>query len=204
VKRAILAACFLTAAAWGAFSHPHMFMDTRVEVVCEQDRLKGFWITWRFDKVFTASILMDFDRDANRRLSPSEVENIREEAFSNLVHYHYFIYIRSPRGAHRPQSVEGFSAYMEGQRIHYRFFVPYRLSVGAEGVDVNLAVYDETFFCAIDYEKLAPVMFAASSSIQGSYEIREDRGIQIEYAANDGSQASTYPRQIVLHLRRVS
>ncbi len=204
MKLAILTACFLAATGWGALCHPHVFIDTRIEVACEEGELEGFWIIWRFDKMFTSSILMDFDSDGDRRLSPVEVENIREGAFSNLVHYHYFTYIRSPRGTYRPQSVDGFSAYMEGERVHYRFFVPYRLPVGTEGVDVYLAVYDDTFFCAIGYEQLAPVMFAASGSIRGSYEIREDRGIQIDYAANDGSQASTYPRQIVLHLRRVS
>lgn len=204
MKRAVLVLGLLAAVAWGAAGHPHVFIDTRVEVSLDDTGLNGFWITWRFDRVFTASILLDFDRDRDKRLSPSEVADIEREAFSNLVHYNYFTYIRSPRGLHAPESVRQFTAYIEEERVHYRFFVPYPLPLGREEVTVNLAIYDETFFCDIGYHELAPVLFPASDTIRGSYEIRRDRGIRIDYPANDGSQGATFPHQIVLRLRRVS
>jgi ABC-type uncharacterized transport system substrate-binding protein len=91
---------------------------------------------------------------------------------------------------------------MEAGRIHYRFFVPYALPVGEGEVKVNIAVYDETFFCDIGYVDTAPLLFPASDSFNGDYTIREDRGIHIDYTANDGSPGSTFPRQVVLTLRR--
>ena len=38
---------------------------------------------------------MDFDSDKNEHLDPGEVAVIEDKAFSNLVHYNYFVYIRS-------------------------------------------------------------------------------------------------------------
>jgi ABC-type uncharacterized transport system substrate-binding protein len=177
-------------------------METRIEVAYNDHGLSGFWITWEFDRVFTASILMDFDRDKNRRLSPAEVAVVEDKAFSNLVNYKYFVYICSSKGLYRPANVREFTAYMEGERVHYRFFVPYSLPVGDTKADVNVAVYDETFFCDIGYAELAPVLFPASDTFSGDYTIREDRGIHIDYIANDGTHGSTFPRQVVLTLRR--
>lgn len=202
MKRAILTVILGTTIIWGAFTHPHVFMDTRIEVVYDSHGVAGFWITWKFDKAFTAGIMMDFDRDKNEQLNPAEVSVIEDKAFSNLVNYKYFVYIRSSKGQYRPSQVREFTAYMEGGRIHYRFFVPYSLPVGDGEVRVNVAVYDETFFCDIGYAKPAPLLVPASDTFSGEYTIREDRGIHIDYTANDGSAGSTFPRQVVLTLRR--
>jgi len=202
MKRAVLIVIIGTTITFGAFTHPHVFMDTRIEVAYDSRGMAGFWITWRFDKVFTCGILMDFDCDKNERLSPDEVKVIEARAFSNLVNYRYFVYIGSSEGQHRPSEVRDFTAYMEGGRVHYRFFVPYPLSVGAGEVRVNVAVYDETFFCDIGYAEPAALLLPASDIFSGEYTIREDRGIHIDYIANDGSAGSTFPRQIVLTLRR--
>jgi ABC-type uncharacterized transport system substrate-binding protein len=202
MKRAVIAAVLVTSGLWGASGHPHVFMDTRIEAAYSAEGLSGFWITWKFDKVFTAGILMDFDSDKNERFSASEVAVIEDRAFSNLVNYRYFVYIRSAEGQYRPSSVESFTAYMEAGRVHYRFFVPYPLPIGKADVKVNVAVYDGTFFCDIGYAETAPLLLPASDTFSGEYTIREDRGIHIDYTANDGSQGSTFPRQMVLILRR--
>jgi ABC-type uncharacterized transport system substrate-binding protein len=202
MKRAFITVVLATLILCGAWGHPHVFMDTRIEAAYDAEGLSGFWITWKFDKVFTAGILMDFDSDKNEQLSASEVAVIEDRAFSNLVNYNYFVYIRSTRGQYRPASVEAFTAYMEAGRVHYRFFVPYPLPIGEAGVRVNVAVYDETFFCDIGYAETAPLLLPASDAFSGEYTIREDRGIRIDYPANDGSQGSTFPRQMVLTLRR--
>jgi ABC-type uncharacterized transport system substrate-binding protein len=202
VKRAVIAVVLVTSGLWGAFGHPHVFMDTRIEVAYNDKGLEGFWITWKFDKVFTAGILMDFDGDKNERLDPGEVAVIQDRAFSNLVNYRYFVYIRSSDGQYRPSRVDAFTAYMEGRRVHYRFFVPYALPIADREITVNVAVYDETFFCDIGYAETAPLLFPASDTFRGDYTIREDRGIRIDYPANDGSQVFTFPRQMVLTLRR--
>jgi ABC-type uncharacterized transport system substrate-binding protein len=177
-------------------------MDTRIEAAYGSEGLRGFWITWRFDKVFTASILMDFDGNKDERFDPAEVAVIADKAFANLANYSYFVYIRSPRGVYRPSQVESFTAYMEGGRIHYRFFVPHSVAIGEAEVKVNVAVYDDTFFCDIGYVDTAPLLLPASDTFSGDYTIREDRGIHIDYTANDGSRGSTFPRQVVLTLRR--
>jgi len=202
VKRAFLSVLAVVVVAGGAFGHPHVFIDTRIEVACDEAGLTGFWIDWRFDRVFTASILLDFDKDKNGILGTVEVQAVRAGAFANLANYKYFVYIRAAKRLHRPAGVSDFSAYLQEQRLHYRFFVPFQLALGPEELEINVAVYDETFYCAIGYVEPDPVLLPACAWLQGSYAIREDRGIRIEYPDNMGTRASTFPRQAVLRLRR--
>lgn len=202
MKQTIFIVVLATAILSGAFAHPHIFMDTRVEAAWDDQGVAGFWITWKFDKVFTASILMDFDSDKDQQFDRSEIIDIENQAFSNLINYNYFVYIHSPNGAFRPSVVQEFSAFMEDGRVHYRFFVPHQIPIWEREVKVNVAVYDETFFCDIGYAERAPVLFPATDIFSVAYTIREDRGIHIDYVANDGSRGSTFPRQVVMTLQR--
>jgi len=204
VKRGLIIIILAVLIPGNAWCHPHVFMDTGIEVAYNDRGLSGFWIDWEFDKIFTASILMDFDRDHDRILSPEEVADIQANAFSNLANYNYFLYFRCCGNTYRPTAVKDFTAYMENERIHYRFFVPYSLPLGDGAAKINLAVYDDTYFCAISYAEPLAVLFPSSESFSGEYGVCEDRGIHIDYIANDGSSGSTFPLQIVLTLRRRS
>jgi len=202
VKRPVLILIFFAVFLSSAFAHPHVFMETRIEVAYNNEGLQGFWITWKFDRAFTAGILMDFDADRNERLSPAEVAAVEQGAFSNLVNYNYFVYIRSAKGQFRPTYVREFTAYVEDHSLHYRFFVPYSLPIHSNEVKLNIAVYDETFFCDIGYAEAKPLQLSDSEIFHGEYAIRQDRGIHIDYTTNDGSRGSTFPLQVVLILRR--
>lgn len=77
------------------------------------------------------------------------------------------------------------------------FWIPWRF------VKVfTVAVYDDTLFCDIGFVGTAPLLLPASDTLNGDFVIREDRGIRIDYTANDSSRRSTIPRQVVLTLRR--
>ena len=100
MKQALFTVVLAVTGLGGVFAHPHVFMDTRIEVAYDEAGVAGFWVIWRFDKVFTASILMDFDRDKDERLSLTEVAQVEAKAFSNLVNYSYFVYVHSSKGLH--------------------------------------------------------------------------------------------------------
>jgi ABC-type uncharacterized transport system substrate-binding protein len=113
--------------------------------------LAGFAVQWRFDELFSGSILADFDADRDRRLSSSKSEAIRRGAFANLAGYNYFIYLREPAGARmKVRQVEAFQASVdEGGRLIYRFFVPLRILYAASAQTVGIAIYDESCFVDI-------------------------------------------------------
>lgn len=152
LRTVILAAVILLFSTVKGYTHPHTFIDSTIECEFDSSGLKGFWINWTFDPMFTAQLIMDYDLDRSGSLSEEEVLDIRENAFSNLINYNYFTYITENKNTYRPEKVSSFSALIIGEDILYRFFIPYTCSPSDGGNRVIIAVYDDTFFCDISLE----------------------------------------------------
>jgi ABC-type uncharacterized transport system substrate-binding protein len=165
------------------FSHPHMFIDTEITFLFEASKLKGFWVEWYFDEIFTASIRLDYDADRNGEFDAREVGDIRDNAFVNLRHYHYFISIFHKNGVHQVVEVENFSARLEDNRLVYRFFVPFEREATAAGEDLKILVFDDTFFCDIVYLPENPIHVegAAEAGVQVDTKVLINRDSGVEY-----------------------
>lgn len=163
------------------FSHPHMFIDTEITFLFDPGELKGFWVEWYFDEMFTASIRLDYDFNRNGRFEAGEVREIRDNAFVNLQNYHYFITIFHNKGSHEVTEVEDFSAWLEDDRLVYRFFVPYEAEVSAVRQDLKLVVFDDSFFCDIVYLPEDPVHVEGAGGIAVDTEILINRDSGVVY-----------------------
>ena len=47
-----------------AFAHPHVFVDANIEIVRnDKGEFTELRHVWRFDELFSATIILDFDKD---------------------------------------------------------------------------------------------------------------------------------------------
>ena len=162
-------------------AHPHVFIDTSVTVVIGADGITGFWIEWEFDEMFSAMIIQDFDEDYDSSFSSAEIENIEENAFSNLKNFHYFTYVSWKGGEYDGKRVEEFYAAVKGGTLVYRFFVPCRISAGYEEKLVKVWVYDNSYYCDVGYSEDAPVTIDGAEGYRLRYEIIRDESIEYYY-----------------------
>jgi len=189
----------------GAHAHPHMFVDARLCVVMEGDRVAGLEMTWFLDPFFTSSIVSDYDRDRDGVLSGGEVVTIRENAFQNLRNFDYFTYLETGGNTCSPDTVEDFTAYMAGDTLVYRFYAPFDVPV--RGNAFAVAIYDRSFYCDILYHPEDPVRVRGPGSARASWEIVEDRDTRIQYGGSVSVSRSgrsyggtAYPQQVVVTL----
>jgi len=161
------------------FSHPHMFIDTEITFLFGPSELKGFWVEWYFDEIFTASIRLDYDRDRSGSIDAREAREIRDNAFANLRHYNYFISLYHKGGIHEVSEVENFSARLDSNRLVYRFFVPFSAEAGETAENLKLVIFDDTFFCDIVYLPEDPIHIEGAGTIEVESEIliNQDRGV---------------------------
>lgn len=212
LKGLILAALlFLTSQS--LFSHPHMFIDSRVEVVANQEGLQGFRVEWLFDKFFTAQILLDYDADQNSSFDSEEVEAIEAGAFNNLVNYNYFTTVEAGGKRKAITRVNQFDAFLVDKRLGYRFFIPLEVPLPSrEGSreQVRLSIFDHTFFCDIASTRERPVVIHSPDSIAIDWNIRRNTEDPIVYDPMTGSArrdgvtytGMVYPEEISLVLVR--
>ena len=192
------------------YAHPHMFIDTQLEVRLDGNHLDGYHldgleITWYFDPMFTASIVNDFDEDGNGFFSEHEVDLIYENAFSNLADFDYFTFVNTNSSTLSPGTIEEFTAYMEGQTLVYRFFASFDIPIPDGSFAV--AIYDDTFYCDILYHKDSPITLTGTGTENAIFQIVQNRDIQIQYGGSisvsrEGSNYTglAYPQQVVITL----
>lgn len=176
-------------------AHPHVFIDTTVTAVFDDAGITGFQIQWLFDEMFSSMIMNDFDENNDVRFSSHEIENIEENAFSNLKNFHYFSYIKADGKEYPIDKVVDFSASLINERLIYSFFIPCRIGAQNSETVVTLSVYDETYYCDVAFDKETPILFKNADSFVYHYEIVED-------SKNPYYYGQVFPQEIVLRFRK--
>jgi ABC-type uncharacterized transport system substrate-binding protein len=71
--------------------HPHVFAEARLDVTVNPDAtVKSLRHLWRFDDVFSSTVLMEFDKNSDLKLDDTELEDVSQTIFTSLADYGYF------------------------------------------------------------------------------------------------------------------
>lgn len=161
------------------FAHPHMSMWSQLEFVWEKSNLSGVYVEWTFDYFFSADIIAAWDENQDGVFNENETKNVYNNAFINLKKYYYFTFIRQGDVRTNPPEVEQFKVWQKNGQMFYRFFVD--LSDYKPG-EINIAIYDYTYFCDIAYLSECPVKLTYDANfIKPTYSIVENKKYPVYY-----------------------
>lgn len=147
------AAATVMAFATPALSHPHIFAEARLEIVAADDgTLKELRNVWRFDDIFSSSVLMDFDKNSDLKLDHSELNEIANTIRDSLGDYSYFTSITKDGTTSEIAKPEVFNADFKDNQLLV-FFVAKPKTPVVIGGRMNFGVYDPTLYTAIDFAK---------------------------------------------------
>jgi hypothetical protein len=138
----LCAALFALGAPRPAWSHPHVWVDYYVDVAGTKEGIAKLNFRWHFDAMFTSMLKEDF---GVKSVTPREVQILRDNAFSNLRHYHYYIFAKLDGKNFEPQEISNFGAEMKGKNIEYTFTV----SLPHPASKLELSLYDPEFYVDI-------------------------------------------------------
>jgi ABC-type uncharacterized transport system substrate-binding protein len=147
------AAGAVMAFATPALSHPHIFAEARVEIVATDDgMLKELRNVWRFDDIFSSSVLMDFDKNSDLKLDHSELNEIANTIRDSLGDYSYFTFISKDGASSEIAKPEIFNVDFKDNQLLV-FFVAKPKTPLKIGGRMTFGVYDPTLYTAIDFAK---------------------------------------------------
>ena len=154
-----IGAAALAALPVGAAAHPHVFIDTGLEVVFDAEgRLEAVQVVWVFDAFYTMWALDDFGMDPEFSGSVTEAERLELAAiYANWDEGHHGDL--HPRMDGRPLALSGPRAVVadvqDGRLViaHRRVFAE---PPDPEAGEIVLAVYDPSYFNA--YSIVGPAM----------------------------------------------
>ena len=151
-KTTLLLAATLALAPVAAVAHPHIFVEARLEVVAGADgNVKELQNVWRFDEVFSSSVLLDFDKNADLKLDAEELKAVGATVRDSLVDYDYYVNM-SLNGkvikVNKPDVIN--VDYKDGQLLMF-FKVSPAEPMPMKGNRLSFGIYDPTLYTSIDF-----------------------------------------------------
>lgn len=134
-----------------AFAHPHIFAQARLEVVAGDDgNVSELRNVWRFDEVFSSSVLLDFDKNGDLKLDAKELAELGETMRRSMADYHYFATITLNGATIGVQKPDVIHASLKDNQLLVIFAVKPAKPVPLKG-RLTFGIYDPTMYTAIDF-----------------------------------------------------
>ncbi|QPC42234.1 DUF1007 family protein [Kaustia mangrovi] len=169
----VLAAGVLIAAE-PAHAHPHVWIETHSDVVFDEEgRIAAVNVEWQFDEMYSAVAIEGLDTDGNGRYDPEELQPLAAENISALKEYDYFTYLKANGEQVAYGDVTEFGQFYKDGYLSLYFTVPLAKPVDPRKADVEYAIYDPTFYIAIEPAPKEPVKMIGAAPASCRYEIRK-------------------------------
>ena len=133
----------------GAAAHPHVFIDNRLVFLYADGMITGFRTEWRFDEIFTADMLAQYDADGDGQFSEGESKEVAEGTLPNLAGFHYFTYAKVAGEDIGNLAPSGFRANVADGAV--RFALTFELPQPIDPLRQTLAVsvYDSEYYVEV-------------------------------------------------------
>lgn len=152
VPKAGAALAALLACTAPASVHPHVFAEARLDVVLGPDRqtVEALRHLWRFDDLFSSTVLMEFDANADLGLDDAELQEVANTIHASLADFNYFQLVTVDGKDVKMKPPAAIMANFENNQLIILFESEPETPMQLAG-DIRLGVYDPTFYTAIDF-----------------------------------------------------
>ena len=134
-----------------ALAHPHIFAEARLEVVAGADgTVSELRNVWRFDEMFSSSVILDFDKNTNLKLDPEELADVGQVVLESLEEFSYYTSITEDGKdvkVGRPDKIN--VDFKDGQLLMFFVLKPGE-TMPLKG-KMTFGVYDPTMYAAMDF-----------------------------------------------------
>ena len=146
-----LAGVAILAATGPARVHPHVFAEARLDVVVNGDQtVKSLRHLWRFDDLFSSTVLMEFDKNSDLMLDDAELQDVSNTVFASIAEYEYFQLVSAEGKDVAMKPPASLMANYENNQLIILFESEPKEPLKLKG-KVDFGVYDPTFYTAIDF-----------------------------------------------------
>jgi len=173
-RRLVLVLAVFLGAAAHLSAHPVILITYRQDFNFDSGGLTGFYETWKFDQVHSEQILQMFDANHNGKIDPDEMAALQKGYFDDLKDYSYFTSIVLDGKPVATPTVTDFNAAFEDNRMIYHFFVPLRVPASADEHELDVTIWDPTYYTDLSVEGADALTLRRPASIDASVSVAND------------------------------
>jgi ABC-type uncharacterized transport system substrate-binding protein len=134
-----------------AAAHPHVFAEAKMTLVLNAsggvEKLSHNWV---FDDLFSSTVLVEFDKDQDLKLSEEELKDVQGTIVDSIGEYNYFQTISNNGADVKMKRPPNLTAKMDGTTLVISFESAPEKILPLRG-KVSFGIYDPTFYTAIDF-----------------------------------------------------
>ena len=146
-----------------AWAHPHVWVDAIAEFMLDDShRLKAIRVYWAFDEVYSAIALEELHVEGDEEVEPGKLALLAAEILKKTERHRYFTYVKINGTLVAQQPPQEKAAYYINHRLLMYFVLPIVSAVDLRTAEVSFAMYDPTYYMAIDFVAKNPVRFNGS------------------------------------------
>lgn len=134
-----------------ASSHPHVFAEARLDVIVDPDgTVRSLRHLWRFDDLFSSTVLIEFDGNGDLKLDDAELKEVAQTVYDSLADFNYFQMVTLDGKDVAMKPPPQLMANYENDQLIIMFEAEPQEPLSLKG-RVDFGVYDPTFYTAIEY-----------------------------------------------------
>lgn len=143
--RVFLLLFFLPLMLW---AHAHIFIDYQVHGIANEKGLQGVYVNWSFDRMFTAMVTKDFDKNEDWKLSKEEQKDLYNRSFLQWKEQDFFAILKLNGKKLKLPKVQKFSARLNKKKeiVEYTFYIPLNIPATDKKQTVSLHFLDEVIY----------------------------------------------------------
>jgi ABC-type uncharacterized transport system substrate-binding protein len=157
-----------------AVAHPHVWIEATAAFLFERERVVGVQVRWRFDELYSGTLIQDFDGDRDGRFGPEEVAALHSGAFSALQTFSYFTHLRLDGTTQPVETVRDFAAFIDNRRVVYQFVAVLPTPVDPRAKRLAVGPYDPSYYVHFELETAEPVTLGGTARPACRYELFDD------------------------------
>lgn len=157
-----LAALLLTPATTQA--HPHVMIDAHAVAQFEHGKIVALLIGWKFDPIYSSSLVHDFDKDKNGALSAKEIAALENEAFSDTQPISYLTYAKLDGTPVEWPKATDFKVMTFKDSMVYSFRLAFPKPVDPRTQALKFSTYEDSFYIDIDFPDAGAVKLIGAGS----------------------------------------
>jgi len=136
-------------------AHPHIFIEAKIHIqIDENNFVTKLHQEWRFDPLFSATVLLDFDINGNRQLDRAEIDVLDQTIRASLSEFDFFQSITANGRNMALVEPDMLTTSMKDNELYLilenRPASPLALERGSFYL---FTLYDPTFYVAVDFAR---------------------------------------------------
>jgi ABC-type uncharacterized transport system substrate-binding protein len=134
-----------------ALVHPHVLAEARLDVTVAADNtVRSLKHLWRFDDLFSSTVLVEFDKNQDLELDQAELQTLAGVIAGSLAEFDYFQLVTADGKDVKMRPPGALVADFQDNQLMILFESAPEQSLKLAG-KISFGVYDPTFYTAIDF-----------------------------------------------------